>query len=269
MLDWREFLSCPAYLINLNSRPERLRSSLGALEGAGFTQVRRWEAVDAAAADLDPLVAHHGLGEAIDVDGFLLRQGAHACLLSHLAVLEEAIRCGHDIVHVFEDDILFPSYWSTHAEAFYQATPRHWNLLFMGSQIEFSHLPALNSARILGKCQRTFPAFPAFSRPRWLTCDVLQLPVFCTHAYSLTRRGCLALYGWLTRQKHRYGYDFMLYDGMRRHPRVTPLPLPWYAWNSMRLFPADETRGRSIHWIRRNTGLVFQQEEFGSDIAQR
>jgi len=269
MLHWREFLACPAYLINLNSRPERLRSSLRALEQAGFSRVRRWQAVDAVAEDLDPLVAHHGLGSSLDVDRFLQRQGAQACLLSHLAVLEDAIRCGHDIVHVFEDDIHFPSYWATHAEAFYQATPRDWNLLYMGSQIEFNHLPPVNSVRILAKFHRTFPALPVFSRPRWLTSDVLRLPVFCSHAYTLTRQGALALYGWLKGQKHRYGYDFMLYDGMRSHPRVSPLPLSWYAWNSRRLFPSDEERGRSIHWIRRNTGLVFQLEEFGSDIAER
>jgi hypothetical protein len=268
MLGWKEFLSSPAYLINLARRPERLRASLAALEAAGFSDVRRWEAVDVISQDQAALVEHHHLGEPMDVDGFLTKQGAQGCLLSHLAVIEHAISAGHEVVHIFEDDLHFPSFWPSHSQAFFEATPPDWMLLFMGSQIEFQHLPRMNAARVLAKCRRMIPSFPTFPRPRRLACDILQLPVFCSHAYSLSRAGCLALYDWLTRQEHRYAYDFMLYDGMRGHRRVQPLPLTWYAWNSMRLFPQAEERGRTINWIRRNTGMVFQAEDHGSDIIQ-
>jgi len=66
----------------MNTRTERLQSSLLALEEAGVLQVRRWEAEEAVAQDLPPLVAHR-----------------------QLAVVERAATCGHELSHVFEDDM--------------------------------------------------------------------------------------------------------------------------------------------------------------------
>lgn len=91
--------------------------------------------------------------------------------------------------------------------------------------------------------------------------DIVRCPLYCTHAYSLTQAGCRRLYGWLTSQAGVYGYDYMICDGMRRSPRVSPLPLQWYAWNSLRLFPEDASRGQDPAITQRNRGLVFQLEE--------
>ncbi|MCP9834960.1 MULTISPECIES: glycosyltransferase family 25 protein [unclassified Cyanobium] len=269
MSSWQTFLSSPAYVINLASRPQRLEPTIQRLQEAGFCNVRRWPAVDGTTADLAALFASHGFKALADVDDFLIRPGSQGCFLSHFRLMKHAIEAGHELVHIFEDDIVFPSFWRSYAERFHAATPRDWNVLFMGSQLDFDYLPRLSLARVLGKCQRKIPRFPAIHGPVAWMHDVVRLPLFCTHAYTLTRKACMELTEWIGSQAHPYAIDFMYYDGMRGHPRISCFPLAWYAWNSRRLFPHTKERGRTIHWIRRNSGLVFQDEDYGSDIIQR
>ncbi len=262
MLSWKNFLTAPAFCINLERRADRRDGLLDRIHAAGFSNASIWPAVDARTENLEELFAVHGLGSPIDVDRFTARRGSQASLLSHLSLLAHAIRHQLAYVHIFEDDIFFPSIWQRHARRFYAATPADWDILFLGSQIQYKYLPRPSVFRILHRR----PRLMAVSRglvpwPAVLLQDIVRCPLFCTHAYTLSLEGCRKLYGWLTGQPVVYGYDFMIYDGMRDSPLVSPFNLNWYAWNSLRLFPREPSRGSDPAITIRNRGLIFQQEE--------
>ncbi|MCT0206585.1 glycosyltransferase family 25 protein [Synechococcus sp. CS-1332] len=263
-MEWEELQRAPAFCINLERRDDRREGLLDRLRGAGFEQVSIWPAVDAQSENLEALFETHGLGTLIDVDRFPARRGSQGALLSHLGLLAHAIQHELPLVHIFEDDVVFPPIWTSHAEAFYRATPMDWDVLFLGSQLLYKHLPTPSLFRFLQRHPRLKSASSrVISRPTQLLQDIVRCPLFCTHAYTLTQAGCRLLYGWLTSQPVVYGYDYMICDGMRNSSRVSPLPLKWYAWNSLRLFPDEPSRGVDPAITQRNRGLVFQLEEDG------
>jgi GR25 family glycosyltransferase involved in LPS biosynthesis len=262
MMRWQELLEAPAFCINLERRADRRHGLLDRLRAAGFDQATIWPAVDAKQENLEDLLASHGLGTPIDVDRFPARRGSQGSLLSHLSLLAHAIRHELSLIHIFEDDIYFPPIWKRYARAFYAATPKDWDMLFLGSQIEYKHLSSPSLFRFLDRRRKLM----SLSRrlipwPGVVMQDIVRCPLFCTHAYTLSQAGCRKLYRWLTRQPVVYGYDFMIYDGMRNASRVSPFPLTWYAWNSLRLFPMEVSRGSDPAITQRNRGLIFQQEE--------
>lgn len=265
---WQAFLEAPAFCINLERRPDRRDGLLQRLGEAGFPRVSIWPAVDARSEDLEPLFERHGLGRPIDVDRFTARRGSQGSLLSHLGLLAHAIERDLPLVHIFEDDVFFPPIWTSHAEAFHDATPADWDLLFLGSQILYKHLPTPSVFRFLDRHPRLRSlSRRVISRPMPILQDIVTCPLYCTHAYSLTQAGCRRLYGWLTGQPVVYGYDYMICDGMRQSPRVSSFPLKWYAWNSLRLCPDPAGRGSDPAIIQRNRGLVFQLEEDGPGVV--
>ena len=262
MAPWRELLEAPAFCINLERRADRREGLLDRLRAAGFGHAAIWPAVDAQSENLEALFESHGLGAPIDVDRFPARRGSQGSLLSHLGLLAHAIQHEWPWLHIFEDDVFFPPIWTSHAEAFYRATPSDWDVIFLGSQLLYKHLPTPSLFRFLQRHPRLQSASNrVISQPTQLLQDIVTCPLYCTHAYTLTQAGCRLLYGWLTSQPVVYGYDYMICDGMRNSTRVSALPLRWYAWNSLRLFPDEAARGVDPAITHRNRGLVFQMEE--------
>jgi hypothetical protein len=99
---------------------------------------------------------------------------------------------------------------------------------------------------------------------------VVQGPLYCTHAFIITRKGCQELLKFLTTQSGGlYIPDCMIHDAMAGRSHVSAFPLRWYAWNGHRLPALMEERGSNPHWIKRNCGLVYQEESFGTDIQPR
>lgn len=262
MRHWQAFLEAPAFCINLERRGDRRQGLIERIQAAGFSQVAIWPAIDGRTQDLEVLFKSHGLGQPISVDRFPERRGSQGSLLSHLGLLAHAIREGLPLVHIFEDDVFFPPIWTTHAKAFFRETPNDWDLLYFGSMLMYQALPHRSPIRFLASHPRLRSASShLIPWPTRLLQDVVTCPLYCTHAYSLTQAGCLQLYKWITGQPVVYGYDNMIHDGMRRWDRVSPFPLKWYAWSSMRLIPDNASRGKDPDIIGRNLGVVFQMEE--------
>jgi GR25 family glycosyltransferase involved in LPS biosynthesis len=261
-VSWSSLLQAPAFCINLERRVDRRDGLLERLQAAGFSNASIWPAVDARQENLEDHFAAHGLGTPLDVDRFTARRGSQGSLLSHLSLLAHAIHHQLAFIHIFEDDVIFPSIWQRHARSFYAATPADWDILFLGAQIEYRYLPWPSLFCFLQRRPRLMALSRGlFPRPAVLMQDIVRCPLFCTHAYTLSLEGCRRLYHWLTHQPVVYGYDFMIYDGMRQSSRVSPFNLNWYAWNSLRLFPKDSSRGSDPAITQRNRGLIFQQEE--------
>src|SRR4051812_5340894 len=103
---WQDVPNAPAFVINLDSHPERMAASVRELQLAGFTDVRRFQAVDAQYSEALK-EAWSGRGSpafAAWVTKFPEFAGKQGCFLSHLSLWNESAE--------FEDDILLHRHWS-------------------------------------------------------------------------------------------------------------------------------------------------------------
>lgn len=224
------------YIINLDRKPERYDVSMKRIKEAGFRNLERHRAIDVGCmqTDLKQEWARHGNPKFARNHNFTtLHKGEQGCFLSHINVWVDVINKNIPYAIIFEDDVLFHKDWTSLSKYYFDITPKNWDILFMGAQIE------------------------GFSNSL-----IVKKPVYCLHAYIITLEGARRLYKYLLK-KEVYSIDSMMKDDMCKNI----FPLTWYAWNGMQ-YP-DENRGTNPHWKIRNTGLVFQDEKHGSDINQR
>jgi hypothetical protein len=270
-LSWQDLLNTPAFLINLDRRPDRWESSRSQLEWAGFTDTRRWSAFDGATGNVGERLRPFGIEQLTDREDFLSLPGAQGCAVTQVTLLQHIIDQGYPRACIFEDDIRFSRWWHQLAPAFLRRTPRNFDLLFLGSQIQYDFLPRLHPARRLNRSRTlTRLSQTIWPWPSHRLGDVVQGPLYCTHAFIITRKGCQELLKFLTTQSGGiYIPDCMIHDAMAGRRHVSRFPLRWYAWNGNRLPTLVEERGTNPHWIKRNCGLVYQEESFGTDIQPR
>lgn len=268
---WQELLNGPAFVINLDRRPDRLQSSFDQLQSAGFSSIHRWPAFDGATGNVTESLKTFGIDKLADIEHFLSLPGAQGCSVSQLRLLQHILEKGYPFASIFEDDIKFSRHWHQLAPAYMKATPGNFELLYLGSQIQYDSLNRWHPARRLNRSRRlTQLSQKVWPWPTRLLGDVVQGPVFCLHAITITRRGCQELMKFLTTQHVGiYIPDCMIHDAMARRKHVSEFPLRWYAWNAGRILSTDDERGSNPHWVRRNCGLVYQEEAFGTDIQPR
>lgn len=138
---------------------------------------------------------------------------------------------------VFEDDVFFHSQWHTLAPKYWDYTARDFDILYMGSSFDV--------------------------RAPW---PILRAPLYCTHAYLITLKGAKALYDTCLRDPlGTWTIDCQLREYME-YKRGSQVPFSWYLWNG--LLHLDPLAMRSPKWQERlkNSGLVFQDESYGSFV---
>jgi hypothetical protein len=237
---WPDVLRAPAFVVNLDSRPDRLAATTEALRDAGFSDLRRFPAVDARdqqrlerawkACGSPPFAAWDS--------GFEAVPGKQGCFLSHVALWQEILDLNLPFACIFEDDVVFHRHWAQLAPTAFTFTPQDYYLLYMGNMI-ITPGPGL----------------------------VRQTPVYCTHAYVITREGAARLRPLLLDDPEGVGsIDIMLYRQQQLAvEQPARRPFTWYAWNGTRF--ADGKASAYQEWANRNTGLVFQDFEVGTDIG--
>lgn len=241
-MEWESILSAPAYVINLDRRPERWAVTSTAIATAGYKNIIRWKGVDAINTDLKAAWAEHG-SPAFDPSDqdFIKYPGKQGCMLSHLGILKHCIAEKVPYFTVFEDDIKFHERWHSIASRYFEHTPPDWDLLYMGAQVDFDSPHHID-----------------------------HQPCFCTHAMIFTLKGAERIYNYLV--KHHRGVrtiDCMLKDAETDMILAGGAMQPyfsWYNWNG-RLFPTSEAIMEK-GWTKRNSGLVFQDVIYGSDVCQ-
>ena len=120
-----EISSIPTFCINLESRPDRWRSSRKELDRFGFCPVR----IPAIKAQYPPEFDFSRRWS----PGDLLTPGQEACMASHRLAWETAMQTNCDTFAFFEDDILFPSdFGDIFAEA-YGELPDDWGVWHLHS----------------------------------------------------------------------------------------------------------------------------------------
>jgi GR25 family glycosyltransferase involved in LPS biosynthesis len=229
-----DFLKLPVFLISVDQTKERFHNSVQRIQEAGFTNIQVCQAIR---GDAPPEVirAHWDTHPPIQYDYKALYPGPMGCLLSHLALLKHIITNDVPAAVVFEDDVLFHTQWHTLAPQYYQHTPKTTDMIYMGHHCG-------NAVRELA---------------------IYRIPVFCTHAFVITKQGAQRLYDILIKYPYpdTHQIDMML---VRIQNEImmekSSFVLDWLVWNS-EMFPDPETAPRiHPHVVHKDKGLVFQED---------
>lgn len=105
--------------INLDRRPRRWQRMQAEFARHEIDWVQRFAAVDGNALVL-PATWNHSAG-------------AYGCLLSHVRVVEEARRVGHESLLIFEDDAVFDPEFKIKFASFSEELPSDWDMLYFGA----------------------------------------------------------------------------------------------------------------------------------------
>jgi GR25 family glycosyltransferase involved in LPS biosynthesis len=242
-LTWQDLLSIPVFVVNLDRKPERWAAAQTRIAERGFKRMQRWRAADGVQDDLDAALQRHAapgsgpLKKSPHDREFHTYPGKCGCLVSHMNIWRHIQDVQLPVAVVFEDDVLFHPEFDRLAPFYYEATPKRYDILYLGAQLD---APSAH--------------------------HIDRVPVFCTHAYVITLAGARKAYELV--RTHPAGVstvDCMLIDAYKAHLyQGAPLPLEWYVWNGT-FFPTSQAQ-MDKGWTKRNGGLVFQDETFGSDV---
>lgn len=219
-----------AVVISLNRHLHRYEETKSLMEKAGFTNIRRFEAVDGFFTDdqfFESLNIYSGT------------PGQKGCAASHLLVWEDFLaHSDMDYLFVAEDDMLphsdfadiFPRYW--------KLTPKPFDIVFVGNQMKCKSL-------------RTF---------------VLPKPSSCTHAYIISKEGArklLDLYRLIPKDAvKRHVIDIFMFKLMNKKL------INYYCYNGS-LFKDLKNLENGNVFLGRDTGICFQNKKLGSSIHQK
>ena len=237
---WQDLLKAHCFVVNMDRCTDRMELCKKRIASAGFTNVHRFRGIDATTDDLDEAWRVHGSPkfDENDTEFVTTYKGKQGCALSHYGVWKEMIDKNIPYAVVFEDDVEFHSEWNALSEPYWNATPKDFDILYMGSQIDMMK-----------------------------NGNIIVTPVFCTHAYVVTLEGAKKLYDICVNcPSGTRTIDCILIDRMKEAfasgGRV--LPFRWYVWNGTMF--EDKSAVKQPSWAKRNTGLVFQDADLGTFV---
>lgn len=229
--------NAPCFVINMDRCHGRYEFASQNAKKAGWVDIRRFRGVDAKSDNLEVAWRMHGSPKFNPSDTeFVTYPGKQGCMLAHLNLWKHIIDNNIELATILEDDVCFHYDWHTLAPQYYSITP-NYDILYLGSQLDYL---------IQG--------------------EVVRVPVFCTHAYVITLKGAKILYDLLLNDANGVStIDCMLIDYMKKAVfQGAGAPFEWFAWSGLR-FPDPTIQGHK-EWAKRNTGLVFQDPAFGTDV---
>jgi len=239
-MDWKDILNAQCFVLNMDKCSDRLALCMERIQKAGFTNVTRYRGLNAELDDLQSEWLKHGQPKFNPSDPeFVSYPGKQACALGHYGIWKHICDNDIDVAVVFEDDVEFHKDWQSLAPAYWASTPKDFDILYLGAQIE---------ADVSGR-------------------HIAIAPVFCTHAYVITKTGAKKLYELCLRdQEGTRTIDCMLITHMHKALQTNgrSTSFTWYVWNASQ-FP-DVARTKRADWAKRNSGLVFQDADLGTFV---
>jgi GR25 family glycosyltransferase involved in LPS biosynthesis len=241
-LSWNDVLKAPCFVINMDECTDRWTLAESRICNAGFTNIHRFSGIDARNAfTLAEAWARLGNPPFDPTDPeFKEYPGKQGCLLSHVFLFQKMVNENIPYATIFEDDILFHCHWDTLAPQYYETTPKQdSDIIYYGSQLDHP-----------------------------MDGHIVQSPVFCTHAYGITRKGAAAFLELiLGASKGIRTIDCIIIDKMKEHfYHKKEIPFTWWVWSGLP-FP-DPVAFQDAKWARRNTGLVFQDPSLGTYVRE-
>lgn len=227
-MDWSKVTAAPAFIINMPKCVHRRDHTMGEVIRAGFHNFTLVPALDASnVVELRETWEQRGLKpNPIDPE-FTIFPGKQGCLFSHLRVLDYIVNNKLELSVIFEDDITFHPHFQRLAPLYMELSPDSFDILYLGSQL----IQSTNG---------------------YVSADA---PVWCAHAMVFSLAGARKLRDFIvTCPGGVYTLDTMIKDA----------GLETVVWNGT-FFPSFGLE-MSNGWDQRNTGLVFQDQKFGSFI---
>jgi GR25 family glycosyltransferase involved in LPS biosynthesis len=238
-------LNAPAFIINLESEDARLLYSTENIKDAGFTDIRRFDAVlgtnenqvKNALQLLNNPEIHH-----------MEPPGKLGCLLSHLTLLKYIIDQNLEKATIFEDDVFFHPQWHHLSREYYNETPSDYDIIFIGNSVDSIRLGIASNNKILTD-----------------SC-------FSAHCYTVTLEGAKRLLN--ASLKWRYDMFNEMFSGqnikglyaldiiykfteMMIHMKKIEREFTWYCWNGT-VYPCEFNTIPFSRYNIANAGLVFQ-----------
>jgi glycosyl transferase, family 25 len=161
--------------INLDRRPDRWQRMQTEFARHGVEGVRRFSAVDGSTVQLPANWKHTA--------------GAYGCLLSHVAVVQQARELGHESVLIFEDDAVLDPEFENKFASFMEQVRSDWDMLYFGALHNDEPVKVSDHVFRISKANSTFAyalkhtVFDAF-----LELNARAEHVLDVNAYALQRR---------------------------------------------------------------------------------
>jgi len=246
-----KYYNAPCFIINLERRPDRLQTSCFRVNQVGYKNIYRFEAVDG--QDENQLkkewanLNNPKINEKDEL--FLINKGRQGCALTHIKLWKYIIDNNIEFATVFEDDIIFHKEWFTRSEEYMKSTPTNFDILYLGCYLDYM-----------------------------IQAYIYTAPVYCTHAYIITLEGAKKFLNLILNNPDGiYTIDVMIINLMQNYLCFDTMakkepPFIWYIWNGD-IFPYENYPGITLGRIsdefykRKHSGIVFQDDECGSDIV--
>jgi glycosyl transferase family 25 len=232
-------MTAPSFIINLPRSRNRIPYVYNQIVKAGYMNVHVFDAVDGTNSTEvnDAKILFNGP----KIDDIKL--GAIGCLLSHMKVLSHIIQNNIPVATIFEDDVHFHPEWETLSKHYYDLTPKDYEVLFMGNQLNSCLVPQKDISEITTEY------------------------CYCMHAYVVTLEGAKKMLDTILHYKLGKGLcevDCILFNLIRYNKKNDlPHPFTFYSWNGTK-YPCSYNKITKDNC--RNTGLVFQNLAFVSQI---
>jgi glycosyl transferase family 25 len=254
-MDFNTILNSPAFVIHIPElSPERTEFFKKNITEAGFKNLIIFNGVNAKNYEEVTKITSNYYNIKFEKS---LASGQIGCFLSHLKLYNHIIRNNIQIATIFEDDVYFHPQWHQLAHNYYNNTPKNYDILFIGNQIE--------------KCSIDNNTVPLINTES----------TFCTHAYIITYEGAKKLvnllinWDYYTKENHEYighpltglfAIDIIIKNIQDRINKKTLKPLlKWYCWNGCK-FICKDNKLPLTGFKCRNTGLVFQSDNFKTTV---
>jgi hypothetical protein len=239
-------INSPAFIINLETKHERLAYSKENITNAGFTDIRRFNAVKG--SDDDQVKSALKSLNNPKIHDEMETPGRVGCLLSHLTLLRHIIDEKIQLATIFEDDVFFHPQWDKLATEYYNETPNDYDVIFIGNSID--------SIRLGTSCND----------------KVLTESCFSLHCYTVTLEGAKRLLDACLNWRYDIFNEMFSGQGIKGlyvvdimykftqiiiNMKKIEKKFTWYCWNGT-VYPCEFNTIPFSRYNIANSGLVFQ-----------
>lgn len=246
---------CPAFFIHVPELSEARKADdiTNKLKEAGYKNIQMFRGINGKNED-EVQQAKQKIG--INKFDRYCGNSNIGCNLSMLSVFKTMIEKNIMIASIFEDDVLFHPEWDKLAPMFYAHTPKKFDIIYMGNQVEqcynVNNIPAVH-----------------------------HKSTFCMHGLIVSLHGAKRMLNLITGWDCNSNYatqcmgrpatgttncDIILKNVQDRilNNELKPDLLVWYCWNGTNCKCPYNALPLNENHRQRNTGLVFQNSAIPS-----
>ena len=239
-VSWNDICSSKAVVMGLKRYAFRREYTAAKLAQVGFTNVECIDSFDGFNDDVDTAIKNLDLQFIPN-----LRKGHKGCSYTQMAAWKQMIDDGVPYRVFFEDDAIpHLELGKGLGDKFWNATPKDFDILYMGNMMGNKH--------------------PDLDNPENI---VVKVPTYCLHAYILSRKGALKMFE-LSKGLVMNMLDMQLVQWQIEDK------INWYCWNGIWTQKSYPTFDSGLPWQffqdiitpEKDTGLFWQNMRVGTTL---